>query len=386
MAVSDGDWVAWEQELAALLAAGTASANRQLLLARLGAYAEATVRTARAEGAIGPTAPALQQALSWLDQPVFICGFHRSGTTLLQSLLDGHPELRVLPSEGTYLTSFAAAARAEVASATVDHFACEWICRLIDPNQEPHFKLGRSEPDHNPYLLLVRRLLGWHQELRAAWPQRAPFALLLALVAALPGREPPRLWVEKTPLNERHAQQLAATFPAARFIHLVRDPKAVLNSFFTLRRASDLNHHRVALAWRLGHSLRLARRNRHRFGDRYLVVRYEDLALNLTREMERVRATLGISSQPSLAIPTVQGQPVGANSALVAGVPGVVSPPRAITASALESELVAAFAAAPARRLGYDQASLPLWLWPRFLLREISHSARVVVTRRRCAF
>jgi len=49
--------------------------------------AEALIRTA--------------QALA--PHPLFIVGVHRSGTTLMQHLLDNHPQLIVLPSEGTYL-------------------------------------------------------------------------------------------------------------------------------------------------------------------------------------------------------------------------------------------------------------------------------------------
>ncbi len=35
-------------------------------------------------------------------RPVFVCGVHRSGTTLVRDLIDGHPALSVLPSEGSF--------------------------------------------------------------------------------------------------------------------------------------------------------------------------------------------------------------------------------------------------------------------------------------------
>ena len=92
-----------------------------------------------------PSAEERAGALAWLLRPVFICGHHRSGTTLLQSLLDGHPQLLTLPNEGTYFTSFAYAARAAPSTADLETFAARWIERFVDPNFAPHFRLGRSD-------------------------------------------------------------------------------------------------------------------------------------------------------------------------------------------------------------------------------------------------
>jgi len=77
-----------------------------VLLGELAHYARALV--SEAGRAPDPPIPReeLNRTLGWLARPVFICGHHRTATTLMRQLLDGHPELLVLPSEGTYLTSF----------------------------------------------------------------------------------------------------------------------------------------------------------------------------------------------------------------------------------------------------------------------------------------
>src|SRR5262249_49594937 len=145
------------------------------------------------------------------EQPVFICGHHRSGTTLLQQLCDGHPQLMVLPSEGTYFSSFKYVAHSNPDRRQIDRFITNWIERLIDPNQEPHFKLGRSTSETNPYLRFARRLLGWTVALRDARPALLHFIALLALAAAywdlMHTSCKPLLWVEKTPLNEQHVRR-----------------------------------------------------------------------------------------------------------------------------------------------------------------------------------
>ena len=39
---------------------------------------------------------------TFIEKPIFISGFNKSGTTLLLSLLDYHPELVVIPEEFHY--------------------------------------------------------------------------------------------------------------------------------------------------------------------------------------------------------------------------------------------------------------------------------------------
>jgi hypothetical protein len=346
-----------------LLPRGGVSPDRPLLLTLLYSYAREAVSVARAAGAIVPSANECGMALPWLERPVFVCGHHRSGTTLLQELLDGHPELRVLPSEGTYLTSFLDVARRDPTPQAIDRFATEWIARLVDPNEEPHFKLGRRAPGGDPYVLFARRLFGWRLALLHAFPDHSPFVLLLALIAALTDPASrgatPHQWVEKTPLNERHTSRLA-TFAKARFIHVVRDPAATLASLLSLRRKAGLPEgDRAVLAWGIGRSLSLATQNARRFTGRYLVVRYEDLAGDPASEMERVRSFLGLSPHPSLTTPTVFGHPVRSNSSFERGTAGIVRSPRpAPVLSLSETEFVSAFAGAPARAFGYDVAVL----------------------------
>jgi sulfotransferase family protein len=372
------DWIAWEERIAELLPGERGpSPDRALLLAELSLYAQAVVREARKAGSEAPTATERDQALEWLRRPVFICGHHRTGTTLLNDLLDGHPELVVLPNEATYFASFGYAARSRPSPQCVDRFVADWIARFVDPNYEPHFRLGRSGLAGSPSVLFSRRLLGWHTVLLKAWPSRAPFALLLSLVAAFSdlasasGSAGRRLWVEKTPRNEHHVDRFAV-FRDARFIQLVRDPTATLASLLELHRASEVGEVDAAVQARnIARSLRLAQVNMRRLPERYLVVRYENLVRDPAGEMERVRIFLGISPNPALATPTVIGRPVGANSSYDPGEAGVIHrsrPTRGL--SSAEATLIGTFAGSSARALGYDVAALPALGRAALLLRE----------------
>jgi hypothetical protein len=356
------DWVGMEDAIAQLLGAADAADSRALLLAELSSYTRAVVAAARClPQDIDPDPGA---AWRWLERPVFICGHHRSGTTLLLQLLDGHPELLVLPSEGTYFTSFDYVARSHPRPRDMDRFIAEWIARLVDPNYEPHFNLGRSGPGGNPSLLFARRLLDWHAVLRRTRPELAPLTPLLALAAAYrdvsaPASRP-RLWVEKTPLNERHVRRFAA-LSQALFIQLVREPAAALASMAERHRSAGSRDFDPAVhAHSIGLSLRLAASHAQQFAGRYLIVRYEDLKDDPAHEMQRVGAFLGIAPTASLLVPTVAGVGARSNSSFERGAPGVVHRGRQpSTPDSGHARLISAFAASAAAPLGYHVAQLP---------------------------
>ncbi|MGE5223096.1 MAG: sulfotransferase, partial [Omnitrophica WOR_2 bacterium] len=45
------------------------------------------------------------------DRPVFICGHPKSGTSLLRSLLDSHPQVIVYPEETSFFRRYLPAAK-----------------------------------------------------------------------------------------------------------------------------------------------------------------------------------------------------------------------------------------------------------------------------------
>lgn len=377
---ASSDWIRMEDSIARLLPSEGAVPDRTLLLAELSDYARAVAHEARRLGQIAPTAEERAQDCCWLDRPVFVCGHHRSGTTLLQQLLDGHPELLVLPSEGTYLTSFAYAARTDPTPTDIDRFSAEWIARFIDPNHEPHFKLGRSGPHGNPSVLFARCLLGWHAALLQVRPVLARFALFLALPAAyrhvVSPSSTPRSWVEKTPLNERNVRSFAA-FSQARFLQLVREPGATLASLREIYRSSGTRDFDLAAHARtVRQSLQLAQKYRQQSADRYLMVRYEDLTDDPTQEMTRVRTFLGIRPHPSLSTPTVGGYAVRSNSSFKQTDVGIVQRSHhPAELSPADLRLISALTASSARPLGYEVRQLDLVTRSAIRLRQLPRDA-----------
>lgn len=348
------DWRALEAEIRLLL--GAAPQDRQRLLDSLRAYSARVVSEARR---LDAQSPAVKSGIpDWLYRPVFICGHHRSGTTLLQSLLDGHPDLVVLPSEGTYLSSFRYVASENPPSSSVDRFMGAWIERFISPNTDPHFKLGLSTDQRNPSLQLCRAMLAWQRALLGLKRDLVKFRLMLALVAAYAEQRSlprgPARWVEKTPLNECNLSEHLA-FQDARYIQMVREPTATLASLRAAYSGSPERFQVLRHVRAIANSFRLARLHERRHRARYLVVRYEDLTTAPAREMDRIREFLGISAHPTLLIPTSLGQPVASNSSFLRSSPGVIAcrPEAMSSATPQDDELVRVFCGQEAQARGY---------------------------------
>jgi hypothetical protein len=144
--------------------------------------------------------------------PVFIVGCPRSGTTLLQRLLDAHPEMAIAP-ETHFIRRF-------------------WLRRDDYGDLREDDRFGRLVDD----VLSIPEAAGMHldaEEFRAAAGRiersyAALFALLLQCYRLQRGAA---IVGEKTPNHLLYMRTLQDFFPRARFIHIIRDPRAVVNSW-----------------------------------------------------------------------------------------------------------------------------------------------------------
>lgn len=91
------------------------------------------------------------------------------------------------------------------------------------------------------------------------------------------------VWGDKTPSYVTEMPLLKRIFPAARFVHIIRDPRDVAVS---AHRAWGHSRLRVADKWR--HLVEAARRDRSRLGDAYIEVHYEDLLADPETVLRRV--------------------------------------------------------------------------------------------------
>jgi hypothetical protein len=299
------------------------------LLQAAAAWSDAVWNAAIEAGPLRLPQDDLQLGLALAARPVFLCGAHRSGTTMLQNLLDGHPALVVLPSEGSF------------SQAGVNDVGREWIRRLANPaNQPPFFLLGRSSVEGSPYVHFARALAAW-------WPHAQSPLAAVALSYAV-DRANAKRWVEKTPGNEQHLPRLWREFPAAKAIHIVRNPAAVYASRIRLDPAARSSwRHRSQVLGDLNATYRIA--SGLRDDRRYHLVKYEELIADTERVMAAVAKFLEIEWFEGLTRPTLAGLRALPNTSFMDRSEAMLT--------AEHSTLLDAYVGRSAERLGYARAA-----------------------------
>jgi len=213
-------------------------------------------------------------------QVFFIGGAPKSGTTWLRLLLNAHPGISC-GGEG--------------------HFPN----RLVPA-------LARALKAYNVSIDAKNKTIFGQLEAQPLFSNRHALYLAGAAISLLLGRPAKagtaRIVGDKTPDNVRFLPLLAGLFPAARFIHIVRDPRdcAVSAWFHNLR----VNPARVpgrfpsfeAFALNFAHIWAATARGGVKFAEqrpeRCLTLRYEDLSDDPVRSLDRICAFLGASREP----------------------------------------------------------------------------------------
>jgi Sulfotransferase family len=209
--------------------------------------------------------PVSLEEVIWAS-PVFVVGCPRSGTTLVQTMLDSHPRLSVL-YEAESLVDIPLGLRSSrsCASEALAFAEAHQDCRTHGFDA----RAARA----------VCKELGIRD---AAGAMRA----LAASQALAHGK---RRWGTKTPKALLHLAELATVYPDAQFIHVIRDGR---DSASSQARVFSRSVVQGALLWRTG--MRTGRRAGSRLGpDRYLEVRLEELLSSPEEQLRRMCAFLG---------------------------------------------------------------------------------------------
>jgi hypothetical protein len=188
--------------------------------------------------------------------PIFIGGLMKSGTTLLRAMLGRHPGLFGGLETHWFTADFAQGWR-DARSPSITR-----LLAFFDMDEADHEAVAAGAGDAAGYL-----------------------DAFMARCAARAGK--PR-WVEKTPGNVLHLDAIAARWPGARVLHMIRDPRDVY--------ASWKKSHKYDLDRFLADAAAIERALGDRLGTSdagYLEVHYEDLVRAPRAAMEAVLAFAG---------------------------------------------------------------------------------------------
>jgi hypothetical protein len=124
-------------------------------------------------------------------------------------------------------------------------------------------------------------------------------------------------------MEEGNAERFFAAYPDGTLICLVRDARGWFASARAYRGDQYDDPEEAIGLW--ARSAEAALAARERFGERVLVLTYEQLVLETESTMRRVAERVGISMSPVLLAPTFNGRPVRANSSARAAGHGIVA-------------------------------------------------------------
>lgn len=294
--------------------------------------------------------------------PVFVVGCPRSGTTLVQTMLDSHPCLSVL-YEADFLVDIPLGLWSGLANASE---------ALTLAEAHPSF---RADTSFRADSFDARTTRAAFRELGITDAAGA-MRVLAASHAHAQGK---RRWGNKTPKALLHIPELAILYPDAQFIHMIRDGR---NSSQAPGVRSPIQN---ALLWRTG--LRTGRRAGSLLGtDRYLEVRLEDLLSSPDEQIRRMCAFLGEDFDESLLqFHTTARERIPANHLSIH--PRLGEPPRPLpshrdgSATGLSQRALAALIDAELVEFGYVPAASSVRRW-RIVYVIIGYTLFLVALRR----
>lgn len=211
--------------------------------------------------------PPVNAARSGQDVPFFIVGSGRSGTTLLQALIDSHPNLSIPPE--SHLYDRLAPVFDTYGDLGLQAKRLRFIEDLLADAYIMQWKLGATPEEIESRVIRGDRV-----------------GVIDALFSLYAKQQGATRWGDKTPDHIRHLDEIRGDFPDAKLIHLVRDGR-------------DRAEARRRMIWGPSTPLGMAREWRDEtmrwkaFCDEHgedgtLVVRYEDLVSAPHETMRRI--------------------------------------------------------------------------------------------------
>jgi hypothetical protein len=213
------------------------------------------------------------QAGELSDKPIFVVGFPRSGTTLLQSLICTH-DIVSFPETHFFSTVTHGVGRERWFDITEDQ-----LSRVLEGVQLlMHFR--PPSPDEEGLLRLAREQ---RLDLRTVFESVIKaYSDMKGLNILAPGAR----WLEKTPDHVRNMAKVRAFYPKALFVAIVRDPLAAVHSYNQNLVEYRRPYPRLARQWR--ESVAAIEALQSNEPEKICCVRYEDLTKNTKQEMENI--------------------------------------------------------------------------------------------------
>ncbi len=177
------------------------------------------------------------------SDPVFILGAHKSGTSLLRNLLDGHSKLFTLPFESHFFQYYGYWVKTNYRYSSPKMYSQDELVEVfvdfIEANNKADDKFGDAFVHGK---LDVRLFKKNFRDLEENHTIAQAFNLFVkasyrALYNQSLGEN--TVWVEKSVEHAEFAIEIRKAFPTCKFIHIIRNP---FSNLVSLRRYKGMSH------------------------------------------------------------------------------------------------------------------------------------------------
>jgi hypothetical protein len=251
------------------------------------------------------------------QQPIFILGAQKSGTSLLRSILDGHSKLFVIPMETHYFQlakywvdfEFRAERPGKISREEIIERFCNWIHHknvFANPYSDSD---TRNMFDEDLFLEAISEI----QQNDEDKIQIEKYFEAIYYSIYNQQLSPNKRVVEKSIENAEFAWILQLFFPQAKFIHIIRNPYANIVSIRKFKSMESGFPLMPRIVKSLKNSYYYLYKNKENINN-YFTIRYRDLVTNPETQIKRICKFLEIPFEKTLLAPTHLGKNWQGNS------------------------------------------------------------------------
>lgn len=249
-------------------------------------------------------------------KPVFICGHIKTGTSLLASLLDDHPQLSVFPEELFLFSKYSIIKK----NKQLDYkqfwdlfFNDVQINKMFGKKSSGLF--GNVDYTNFDDILFKKKCLEKTKCLSI--DNKFVITLYKTIFESfieINHNSKNKRWVEKTPMNEFNFHFWLNAYPQAQFIYMKRDPFEVFSSIKKKRIIENKDYSVFKFLSKYKTSLKLAYKLKKHYPKNFKIIELKELKKSTESTMQDICTFLNVNFTNTMLKPTKLGKEWKGNS------------------------------------------------------------------------
>ena len=231
--------------------------------------------------------------------PVFILGSGRSGTSLLRSILENHPDIYCIPGE-THIFSpdsnpYLEELKSFEASNDVKNLTLTMISSILFGHEcTALFAMEKKFP---------REVIQIYNEINGLFATcdiHDKHKIFTDCVQYISAKENKKIWVEKTPNHIFNLPEILSVYPNAKFIEIYRDPRAVYYSWQNAKQEYFKKSNIIECITKWNKTYEYSKKYASELPNQFYKLKYENLLENPKAELVNLCQFLNEEFNPSL--------------------------------------------------------------------------------------